>query len=70
MCYRHLPASAFPLQHIPGMNLCDFLYTASFCSSSVIFFTVLITFIYYNTESGKCDAIPELSLLFTPFTAT
>ena len=45
MCYRHLPASAFPLQHILGMNLCDFLYTASFCSSSVVFFTISIILI-------------------------
>ena len=25
MCYHHLPASASPLQDIPGMSLCDFL---------------------------------------------
>ena len=30
----------------------------------------LTSYFYYNTESGKCDAIPELSLLFTPFTVT
>ena len=30
----------------------------------------LTSYFYYNTESGKCDAIPELSLLFTSFTVT
>ena len=30
----------------------------------------LTSYFYYNTESRKCDAIPELSLLFTSFTVT